>query len=949
MNLKTLSIFIALFVSTCIFGQTGTISGKVTDGKTSETLPGVKILIENQVYKVISDLDGNFIFQNIPVGTYSIIFNYNGYNTKIISDVIVKTNEVNSFEIIMEPVIKEIGTVTIKATLNRESIDNVNRLKSNAAGQVDGISQQEIKRSPDRDASAVLKRVSGASVQDNKFVIIRGLNDRYNTAMINGLPLPSTEADRKAFSFDIFPSTMLDNMMIYKTAAPDLPGDFAGGVIQVNTKEIPDKDFLSVSIGTNYNTQSTFKAYSNYEGSKNDWIGFGVKDRMYPSSLPSTTEFKDLLSNPSTRFENSKVFSNDWQINNKNASPLGQSYQVGFAKTFRPDSLKTNTFGIVGAMSYNYTRRYLDVTRKDYNEDSSRVFDYKDATYRENVSWGGMLNFAYKFGKNNKITLKNLFSDNSTDQVILRTGENIDADQIIKATAMQYTSSKMFTSQLNGEHLIKATDSTSIKAKWGLNYSKTLTTIPNLKRMLYYKNRTPQGTASDSIFTAYVPFGSPSPDFAGKFFSNLGEDLYAAMGEIAIPYKFLKEKSNLKIGYAGSIKSRAFDARVFGYAINSPAQFNYDLLLLPQDSIFAVENINAQGFKLGESTNPSDSYTASTNLHAGYIMTDQKLTSKLRAVYGLRVENFRQKLSSISYGGDSINIDNTTLSLLPSLNLTYSLTDKMNFRGAVSRTVARPDFRELAPFSFYDFNTSSAVVGNDTLQAANITNIDLRYEYFPGNGQIISASVFYKDFNNPIENTVFFGGSGSRTYTFRNVANAVDYGIELEYRTKLSKIDSLFNSNALDNFTFYTNLTLVKSVVDLSNVATAVTDEEKYRPMQGQSPYLINGGLVYQNDKYGFGASILVNRIGRRIAFVGTNGYQDIYENPRTVLDFQLAKTVFKNKNGEIKLNASDIFNQNAIFYQDFNHSKKYEADEDKVIQGIKFGRNFSFSFAYKF
>jgi len=949
MNLKTLSIFIALFMSTCIFGQTGTISGKVTDGKTSETLPGVKILIENQIYKIISDLDGNFSFQNIPVGNYNLIFNYNGYNTKIISDILVKANEVTSFEIVMEPVVKEIGAVTVKATVNKESIDNINRLKSNAAGQVDGISQQEIKRSPDRDASAVLKRVSGASVQDNKFVIIRGLNDRYNTAMINGLPLPSTEADRKAFSFDIFPSTMLDNMMIYKTASPDLPGDFAGGVILVNTKDIPEKDFVSFSVGTNYNTQSTFKSYSNYDGSKNDWIGFGVKDRMYPNSLPSTTEFKELLSNPSTRFENSKVFSNDWQINNKNASPLGQNYQVGFAKTIRPDSLKSNTFGIVGAMSYNYTRRYLDVTRKDYNEDSSRVFDYKDATYRENVSWGGMLNFAYKFGKNNKITLKNLFSDNSTDQVILRTGENIDADQIIKATAMQYTSSKMFTSQLNGEHLIKSTDSTSIKVKWGLDYSKTITTIPNLKRMLYYKNRTPQGTASDSIFTAYVPFGSPSPDFAGKFFSNLGEDLYAAMAEIAIPYNFLKENSTLKIGYAGSIKSRAFNARVFGYAINSPAQFNYDLLLLPQDSIFAEENINAQGFKLGESTNPSDSYSASTNLHAGYVMTDQKLTSKLRAVYGLRVENFRQQLSSISYGGDSINIDNTTLSFLPSLNLTYSLNKKMNFRGAVSRTVARPDFRELAPFSFYDFNTSSAVVGNDTLQAATITNIDLRYEYFPGSGQIISTSVFYKDFNNPIENTVFFGGSGSRTYTFRNVTNAVDYGIELEYRTKLSKIDSLFNSNALDNFTFYTNLTFVKSVVDLSNVATAVTDEEKYRPMQGQSPYLINGGLVYQNDSIGFGASVLVNRIGRRIAFVGTNGYQDIYENPRTVLDFQLVKTVFKNKQGEIKLNASDIFNQNAIFYQDFNHSKKYEAAEDKVIQGIKFGRNFSFSFAYKF
>ncbi len=949
MSLKTLSIFLTLFVSNCIFGQTGSISGKVIDGKTIETLPGTKVIVENQPYRVITDLDGNFSFQNIPVGIYTLVFNYNGYNTKIISDVVVKSNEVNSFEIVMEPVVKEIGVVTIKASINKESTENINRMKMNSAGQVDGISQQEIKRSPDRDASAVLKRVSGASVQDNKFVIIRGLNDRYNTAMINGLPLPSTEADRKAFSFDIFPSTMLDNMMIYKTASPDLPGDFAGGVILVNTKDIPDKDFISFSAGTNYNTQSTFQSYSTYEGSKSDWIGLGAKDRMYPSDLPSTFEFKELLNNPATKFENSRIFSNDWQIDTKKLSPLGQNYQAGFAKTIRPDSLKTNTFGVIGGLSYNYTRRYLDVTRKDYNEDSTRLFDYKDATYRENVAWGGMLNFAYKFGKNNKITLKNLFSSNSTDNVILRTGENLDADQIIQATVMQYTSSKMLTSQLNGEHLIKASDSTSIKVKWGLNYSKTLTSIPNLKRMLYYKNRTPQGTLSDSVFTAYVPFGSPSPDFAGKFFSNLGEDLYAAMGEITIPYNFLKEKSNLKIGYAGSLKSRAFNARVFGYAVNNPAQFNYDLMLLPQDSIFAEENINAQGFKLGESTNPSDSYTASTNLHAGYLMTDQKLTSKLRAVYGLRVENFRQQLSALTYGGDSVEIDNTTLSFLPSINLTFTLAEKMNLRGAYSRTVARPDFRELAPFSFYDFNSSSAVVGNDTLQPANITNIDLRYEYFPGNGQIISASVFYKDFNNPIENTVFFGGSGSRTYTFRNVANAVDYGIELEYRTKLSKIDSLFNSDKLDNFTFYTNLTLVKSIVDLSNVAQAVTEEEKFRPMQGQSPYLINGGLVYQNDSIGFGASLLVNRIGRRIAFVGTNGYQDIYENPRTVLDFQLVKTVFKNKNGEIKLNASDIFNQNAIFYQDFNRSKKYEADVDKVIQGIRYGRNFSLSFAYKF
>lgn len=944
MKINLFAVLFSVLSVTFVGAQTGIagiISGKVIDATNNESIPDVKVLIEGYLQAVLTDLDGNFKFEGLEPGNYALSFNYNTYNQKIVTEISVKENELTVINVSLEAIVKEIGPVTVRVKISKESVNNLVLVQRNNGGQVDGISAETIQRSPDKDASAVLKRVSGASIQDNKFVIIRGLNDRYNTAMINGLPLPSTEADRKAFSFDIFPSVMLDNMLIFKTASPDLPGDFAGGVIQINTKDVPEKDFISFNAGTNYNSQSTFKEYSNYEGSKKDWIGLGAKDRSLSSSIVNTAEFKTLLSDPTTRFEYSKVFENDWKIDRQKSSPLGQNYQIGFAKNLK---LKKNEFGFIGGLTYSYNRRFLDVTRRDYNEDSSRVFDYKDATYRENVAMGAMLNFVYKIGANNKISLKNMISNNSMDQVINRTGENIDADQIIAATTMQYSVDKLITTQLLGEHLL---EKSKIKLKWGLDYSKTQSSVPNMKRMLYYKNRTPQGITTDSIYTAYVPFGSPSPDFAGRFFSELSEDLYAGMAEISIPYTLLKQNNLLKMGYAGSIKARSFDARVFGYAINSPSQFNYDLLYLPQDSIFNIENIGINGFKLGETTNPSDSYTASTDLHAGYIMTDQKISTKIRAVYGLRVENFNQKLNSLTYGGDTVKIDNTTLSYLPSVNLTYSPTKKINIRGAASRTVARPDFRELAPFSFYDFNTSSAVVGNDTLLPSNISNLDFRFEYFAGNGQIISTSFFYKDFTNPIENTVFFGGSGSRTYTYRNVTSAVDYGIEFELRTKLSRIDSAFNSNVFDNFTFYTNLTLVKSVVDLSNVANAVTEEEKFRPMQGQSPYIINAGLIYQNEEKGFGMSVLFNRIGRRIAFVGTNGYQDIYENPRSILDFQVSKRIIKN--GELKLNVSDVLNQQAIFYQDFNRSKKYEETEDKVINGIKYGRNISFSFSYRF
>jgi outer membrane receptor protein involved in Fe transport len=757
--MKMNSIFTLLFVLIASLSFTqGSISGTVTDGKTGETIPGVKILIESLQKGVYSDLDGNFKFSGLPVGTYELSFKYGSYNTKVVTGVIVKNNENTTLNVSLDAAVQDIQEVTVVVTVNKESNSNLLQLQKNNAGMVDGISSESIKRSPDRTTSDVLKRVSGASIQDNKFVIIRGLNDRYNTALINGLPLPSTEPDRRAFSFDIFPSSMLDNMLIYKTASPDLPGDFAGGVIVLNTKDIPEKNFVSFGVGGSYNTQSTFKEYQTYNGTKQDWIGWGESGRWMPGNMPSTEEYKAMISNISTRFEASKLLSNNWGINTNARMPLGQNYQMAFALTKK---VFKNDLGIIGGVNYNYNRRFQDVQRADFDDNGNALFEYQDDTYRENVLWGGMLNFAYKLGDNNRLSFKNMYSTNSEDMVIIRNGTNYDADRIDYATAMQYTSNRILTSQLSGDHFLPKS---KIRLKWGLNHSNTQTVVPDLKRMLYYKNRFEQGTISDSVFTAYVPFGSPTPDYAGRFFSEMNEKLYSTMAEVVIPYKLNKETSQFKFGYASSFKDRYFNARVFGYAINNAAQFNYDLLYLPQDEIFADTNMTMKGFRLGETTNPSDSYTAGSTLHAGYLMTDQKI-GKIRAVYGLRVESFEQWLNSRTYGGDTIEIINPNLNWLPSLNLTYALNKKTNIRVAASRTVVRPDFRELAPFSFYDFNSSSAVVGNDTLKSTNITNLDLRFEWYPGNGQILSFTGFYKNFENAIENTVFFGGSGSRTYT----------------------------------------------------------------------------------------------------------------------------------------------------------------------------------------
>lgn len=942
MKLKFFITLVILVVTKVTFSQNSSIKGKVIDEKTGETLPGASVVIKGTTTGSNTDLDGAFSISNLAPGTYSVQCQMISYNIKTLTDIIVKAGEPTIINISMGTASTDLGVIEVTSTVSKETNSNLLNLQKNNASLSDGISSESIKRSPDKSTSDVIKRVSGASIQDNKFVIIRGLSDRYNTAMVNGLPLPSTEPDRKAFSFDIFPSNMLDNMIIYKTASPDLPGDFAGGVIQINTKDIPEDNFISVSAGAGFNTQSTFKEYKTYDGGKKDWLGMDDGVRGMPEGLPSTDEYIIQLSTISTRFEASKLFENDWAIKTKKSTPLAQSYQIAFGYN---DSLFKNDFGVVGALTYNNSRKLQIIKRQDFNPDLSQLFNYKDSIHKENILWGAMLNFAYKIGENHKISFKNMYSTNSEDAVIDRTGFNYENDQMIHATSMQYTSNSLLSNQLSGDHLVSKA---KIKIRWGAAYNNTKRIVPDMRRMHYYKNITPVGSESDSVFTAFVPFGVASNSYAGKFFSKLDENLKAAYLEVAIPFTILKHKQTLKIGGAEQFKTRSFDARVFGYVVNNVGTFDWSLLTLSQDSIFADENIGPNGFKIGELKNPANSYTANSNLTAGYMLLDNNFGDKLRLVWGARVENYRQVLNSKSYGGDPIVIDTVYLDVLPSFNFTYALTEKINIRAAGSRTVARPEFRELAPFTFYDFNTSAAVVGNPALVRTNITNADLRFEWYPGYGQLFSATAFYKQFQNPIEQVIdLSAGAGSRIYTYQNVIGATNYGFEAEVRVKLNLLDTLLNTKQFDHFTLFANYTFIKSEVDLSNVKTAVTEEEKHRPMQGQSPYIINAGIQYLDNELGLGLSLLYNKIGRRIFLVGSNGYATIYEAPRDLFDIQITKKFLKN--GEVKFNINDIFNQESVFYQDQNNSKKYEVDKDTKITGIKFGANYSLSISYKF
>lgn len=935
LNRVILAAFILLKLSASVFAVPGKgkLSGQIIDKTTAETLIGVPVMIDGTTLGSTTDLDGKFFIAGIPEGTYTVTIRYVGYQTKSVQNVTIKTDEVTRLDVTMESSSQELNEVTVVAEMKRENTGSVLLMQKKSATVQDGVSAESIKRTPDRNTGDVVKRVSGASIQEGKFVIVRGLNDRYNGAMLNGVPLASTEPDRKAFSFDLFPANLLDNLIIIKTASADLPGEFAGGMLQINTKDIPDQAFMSFSAGTSYNGQSTFDPYTTYATGKKDWLGKDDGTRALPDAFPSSVDLKSATL--SEKIEASKMLPNDWQATTNSSTPLAQNYQFSFGNSYENGN---DRFGFIGALTYSNTRRTLLTERADFDFDGQQNFEYNDELYRSNVFWGALLNFSYKIGQHSKISFKNIYSTNANDQVIMRNGLDIENLQDNKAEAFWYNSTAFNNSVLTGDH---ALNEKGLKVQWNLGYSGMSQLTPDLRRMLYYRDATPG--AEDTTYYAYVPFGTASPNYAGKFYSTLNEKNYFGDAGLTIPLSKLGKGNQIKVGIFEQYKERDFSARVLGYVVTNAGQFNWNYLREPIGNLFTQEHMGNNGFRIDEITNPSDAYTASAQLHAGYIMFDNLVKEKLRINWGIRVENFIQILDSYGYSNEPINVETNVTDVLPSLNATYSLSDKTNLRFAASKTVARPEFRELAPFAFYDFINATSIAGNSNITRTNITNLDFRYEIYPTSGEIISFSVFAKDFKNPIEPVVESSGAGSRRISYQNATRGTVYGIETEWRKKLDVLASLVEWKEWSNLMIYGNVSIMKSSVDVSNDKRSLGE----RPMQGQSPYVINAGLQYQHPENGFGVTIAYNVIGTRIFQVGNQGYLSILEAPRNLLDLQVSKKILQK--GEIRLNISDILNQANIFYQDQNDNGKFDPQSDSRIARTTFGTTYSISVAYKF
>jgi TonB-dependent receptor len=936
MKLKLLLIILITGITKVTFSQsTGIIKGKVIDEKTGETLPGALVMIKGTTTGVSTDFDGVFLLKNITAGTYILECKYISYNSKVITDVVVKSGEETTVNISLVSAATELGVVEITATMSKENNAGLIIQQKNNASVSDGISSEAIKKTPDRNTSDVLKRISGASIQDNKFAIIRGMNDRYNSAYINGAPLPSSESDRRAFAFDIFPSNLLDNIVILKTATPDLPGDFAGGVIQINTKGIPEKNEQMILVSGSYNTITTFKNFKTYDGGKYDWLGIDDGTRKLNKDIPPT-----LIYNNSTQTSNSeradyaKLMGGDWSLKNKAAAIPSLNLQYSLANTGK---LFKREAGSVFALTYynNYTTSFS--TRREFEEQDTDVLktkEYIDTSYTNNILSSAMWNVSYKLNSKNELSLKNMYSINTDNKVNVRGGlADVSGPQWEKSNVRWFTQNNIYSGQLGGDHVLS--EKYKIKFKWQGALSNIKREIPNMRKMVYAKIAP---TAEDTAFeyqASIQPNSVTTTSGGSMFFSVNKENIYSAKYELSIPFQLKKTKHEFKAGGFHQLRDRDFSARLFGftqYRSGSQVKFNNTLLQLPEDKIFSIDNMgvtnttgaNKGGFKLTESTTPLDSYLAASKLHAGFLMLDSRLMEKFRLIYGARLESYRQTITNYDIiTGDAITRDTTFVNILPSVNAVWSLTDKTNLRFAYYQTVSRPEFRELAKFNFYDFILDYTISGNPDLKQATINNYDLRYEWYPGAGQVFSTSVFYKEINNAIEQ-IAAGASQIRSISYANVDKVQNMGAELEYRFKLNTIFRNDSSSFLNNTTLFTNLAYIQSKIDQSDVVGA-TD----RPMQGQSPYLVNAGLQYLNTEKGYSASISYNVYGKRIFIVGSDDEPSYWENPRNVVDLQLTKTLLKGML-DIKLNARDILAQPYIFYQDINNNGKYDKNSEK-------------------
>jgi len=927
--IRSLFLALILFSSLTLHAQSS-IAGRVSDMKLNEALTGATVLIEGTLKGTTADIDGNYKISGLAPGKYTLVISYVSYTTLRIPDIQVVKDQSTPLNIELEDAALTLEGVQVVA--QRRTDTELSMLKSvrSAVQVVSGISSQQIGKTLDKDASEVVKRIPGVTIQDNRFVVVRGLNQRYNNVWLNNAATPSSETDVKAFSFDAIPSNMIDNILIFKTGSPELPAEATGGFIKISTKNIPDEDFLSVEYGAGFNELTTFKDSYNLPGSSLDFLGLGSNARSIPSDFPTNLESVNIDS----RDEYALRLSNKWVAQRHMALP-NQKAAIAFGKKWSLDN--GARVGTITSLTYNntYSNRsnMQNNTYERFDADTeSPTFNYNYTAdiYTKEFKVGLMHNWAYQTAKGTKLEFRNILNQIGVDKSTTTEGWNNYRQGNFKYFSNQYSSRTTYSGQLSGNHKLFNNDDSKLDWNTGFAYANRIE--PDLQNRSMKEN-------ADGVYEYVLPVVA-SINELGRLYLTNHEYLNTAAVNYEQKLTVGSLSPTLKAGGYAEYKTRNFDERSLCYRSsgNYPLS-DIEINALEFESLFTEPYLGQNKVLIiADQTDVANSYDAKNLLTAGYVAVNLPV-GKLNIYGGVRTEYNRLQLDGFYNANSPIKLDEPTFNLFPSINASFNFTDKTLVRVAYASTINRPEFREKSPFSYYDFTEKFSVTGKPALKDATIQNLDLRFEHYPTPNETFSVAAFYKHFTNPIE--MISVGTGSN-YSFENAIGATNYGIEMEVKKSLESLIGL------RNFTLSMNASYIYSQVEFANTQT-----ERSRPLQGQSPFVINTALFYQNDKLGLSSSLMYNVMGKRIVVAaqlnqGGVVVPDIYELQRHVIDFSLNKKIGKSL--ELKFGLKDLLAQDFVTQQTYDYVKDGVSKSKKFNNKVyNLGRTWSVGASWKF
>ncbi len=914
-----------LIKGTAVLAQDGIIRGKVFDDATGESLIGVTVVLEGTTSGNVTDLDGNFEIRVQP-GTYDLKVTYISYAPVRIAGVRVEAGRVLSLEAIrMKEAASKLQEIVVSAEAIRTTEEALLTVKRKSSVVIDGISSASFRKIGDSDAAQAARRVTGVSVEDGKYVYVRGLGDRYTKTTLNHVDIPGLDPDRNAIQIDLFPTSLIDNMVVVKSASADLPADFTGGVVNIETKDFPDERILDVSLNLGYNPSMHFNPdHLTYPGGKRDFLGFDDGTRALPAGADAA-----VVPTPANGSSPDAVSAFVKRFNPTLGATRRTSFMdYGFGISTANQSLLNNgeKIGYLFSLSYkNESRYYDDVGYGEYQRLSDpEVYEMRYATLREgqigenNVLWGGLAGLAYKTERS---TFKLMFTRLQNGQrragnfFIRNNGEAVgQSGYEAISTNLEYSERSVTNVLLHGEHIDRDKRWT---IDWRMSPTKSTIDEPDIRRTTF--TRGPIQTRFDA-----GAGGNPTRSWRALEEINLVGKL-----DVTRTYAFRGEGAKLKFGVSHGYKARNYSILSFDLLADGvqPAFGDHP----DPDVVLTSGNVFPDGkfYYASANANPNaNAYNSTVHNTGVYISNEFSPVRSLRAVVGIRAEKYTQRHTGrdVAYAtlGTGNHLDNAkvldALDLFPSVNLIYSVNDSQNLRFSYARTIARPSFKELSFAQIIDPLTNRIFNGglfsysdwDGKLTETRINNVDVRWERFRENGQTVSLSGFYKAFTDPIELVRIPEQQTSTEYQPRNVGNGRLFGAELEFRRGLA-----FVSPILANFSVNGNVTVVKSVIDMTEREFSARKRyerdgetvSQTRRMAGQAPYIFNGGLSYSHTGLGIDAGLFYNVKGPTLAIVGAGLFPDIYTQPFHGLNVNAIKSFGVERRMAVSLGVANVLN----------------------------------------